>query len=305
MPYTGELIALITVLCWTVSVQFFEAASKRVGATSVNIIRITIALILFSGYLYFKHGYFIPLEFPIRAWFYLGLSGIVGFFLGDICLFKALVELGPRMALLIFSLSAPSAAIIGWIFLSETYLPFQWAGMLVTLTGVCIVILEKKSPHTLPGKKTRRAVSFKGVMFGIGAMLGQASGYVLSKAGMQTDAGYLDAFASTQIRAIAAFVCFILYFTLTRNWGSMVAAVRDTRALVFTATGSVIGPFIGVSLSLMVLRYLTAGIASTFLSLTPICIIPFSIYIHKEHVSMRAFVGAVIAVGGIWLLMYK
>jgi drug/metabolite transporter (DMT)-like permease len=305
MPYTGELIALITVLCWTVSVQFFEAASKRVGATSVNIIRITIALILFSGYLYFKHGYLIPLEFPIRAWFYLGLSGIVGFFLGDICLFKALVELGPRMALLIFSLSAPTAAIIGWIFLSETYLPFQWAGMLVTLTGVCIVILEKKSPQTLPGKKIRRAVSFKGVMFGIGAMLGQASGYVLSKAGMQTEAGYLDAFASTQIRAIAAFVCFILYFTLTRKWGNVVAAVRDTRALVFTATGSVIGPFIGVSLSLMVLQYLTAGIASTFLSLTPICIIPFSIYIHKEHLSMRAFVGAVIAVGGIWLLMYK
>lgn len=305
MPYTGELIALITVLCWTVSVQFFEAASKRVGATSVNIIRITIALILFSGYLYFKHGYLIPLEFPIRAWFYLGLSGIVGFFLGDICLFKALVELGPRMALLIFSLSAPTAAIIGWIFLSETYLPFQWAGMLVTLTGVCIVILEKKNPHILPGKKTRRAVSFKGVMFGIGAMLGQASGYVLSKAGMQTETGYLDAFASTQIRAIAAFVCFILYFTLTRKWGNVVAAVRDTRALVFTATGSVIGPFIGVSLSLMVLRYLTAGIASTFLSLTPICIIPFSIYIHKEHLSMRAFVGAVIAVGGIWLLMYK
>jgi drug/metabolite transporter (DMT)-like permease len=305
MPYTGELIALTTVLCWTVSVQFFEAASKRVGATSVNIIRITIALILFSTYLYIKNGYLIPLEFPIRAWFYLGLSGFVGFFLGDICLFKALVELGPRMTLLIFSLSAPTTAIIGWIFLSETYLPFQWAGMLVTLTGVCIVILEKKNLSTLPGKMTRQTVSFKGIMFGIGAMLGQAFGYVLSKAGMQTEAGYLDAFASTQIRAIAAFVCFILYFTLTRKWGNVVAAVRDTRALVFTATGSVIGPFIGVSLSLMILQYLTAGIASTFLSLTPICIIPFSIYVHKEHVSMRAFVGAVIAVGGIWLLMYK
>lgn len=305
MPYTGELIAIVTVLCWTVSVQFFEVASKRVGATSVNIIRITTALILFSTYLYIKNGYLIPLEFPLRAWFYLGLSGIVGFFLGDICLFKALVELGPRMALLIFSLSAPTAAIIGWIFLSETYLPFQWAGMLVTLTGVCIVILEKKSPHKLPDKKTRRTVSFKGVMFGIGAMLGQASGYVMSKTGMQTAEGFLDAFAATQIRAIAAFVCFILYFTLARKWGNVTAAVRDTRALVFTATGSVIGPFIGVSLSLMALQYLTTGIASTFLSLTPICIIPFSIYIHKEHVSMRAFAGAVIAVAGIWLLMNK
>ena len=142
-------------------------------------------------------------------------------------------------------------------------------------------------------------------MFGIGAMLGQASGYVLSKAGMQTAEGFLDAFAATQIRAIAAFICFILYFTLAGKWGNVTAAVRDTRALVFTATGSVIGPFIGVSLSLMVLQYLTTGVASTFLSLTPVCIIPFSIYLHKEHVSMRAFAGAVIAVAGIWLLMNK
>ncbi len=53
----------------------------------------------------------------------------------------------------------------------------------------------------------------------------------------------------------------------------------------------------------MALQYLTAGVASTFLSLTPVCIIPFAIYIHKEHVSLRAFAGAVIAVAGIWLLM--
>lgn len=70
-----------------------------------------------------------------------------------------------------------------------------------------------------------------------------------------------------------------------------------------TATGAVIGPFVGVSLSLMVLHYLTTGVASTFLSLTPVCIIPFSIYIHKESVSMRAFAGAVVAVAGLWLLM--
>lgn len=305
MPYTGELIALITVLCWTISVQFFEAASKRVGATSVNIIRLFTALVLFSCYLYIKHGYIIPFDFPIRAWFYLGLSGVIGFFLGDICLFKALVELGPRLSLLIFSLSAPMAAILGWTFLAETYLPIQWMGMLVTLTGVCMVILEKNSKPALPGQKISRKTSFKGIMFGIGAMLGQAGGYVMSKAGMQTAEGFLNPFAATQIRAIAAFICFILFFTLTRKWGNVTAAVRDTKALVFTATGSVIGPFIGVSLSLMVLQYLTAGIASTFLSLTPICIIPFSIYLHKEHVSMRAFAGAIIAVAGIWLLMYK
>ncbi|MCG8617827.1 MAG: DMT family transporter [Desulfobacterales bacterium] len=305
MPYTGELIALVTVLCWTISVQFFEAASKRVGATPVNIIRITTALILFSMYLLVKNGSLVPLDFPLRAWIYLGLSGVIGFFLGDICLFKALVELGPRLALLIFSLSAPMTAILGWTFLDETYLPLQWAGMLVTLTGVGMVILEKNKPAGLPANRINRTASFRGILFGAGAMLGQAGGYVMSKTGMQTPDGFLDAFAATQIRAIAAFICFILFFTVTRRWGHVRTAVRDTRALALTATGSVIGPFIGVSLSLMVLQYLTAGVASTFLSMTPVCIIPFSIYIHKERVSLRAFAGAVIAVAGIWLLMSK
>lgn len=303
MPYTGELIAISTVLCWTVSVQFFEAASKRVGATPVNIIRITTALILFGIFLSFRNGEVIPLGFPLKAWIFLGLSGIIGFFLGDICLFKALVELGPRIALLIFSISAPVAALIGWAFLGETYVLHQWVGMLVTLSGVGLVIFEKKTSTPLARGLGQRAITLKGILFGIGAMLGQAVGYVLSKAGMQTDTGYLDAFAATQIRALSAFVCFVLFFTLTREWHRVARAVKDTRALIFTATGAFIGPFLGVSLSLMVLHYLSTGVASTFLSMTPVCIIPFSIYLHKEHVSLRAFLGAIIAVGGIWLLM--
>ncbi len=303
MPYTGELIAITTVLCWTVSVQFFEAAAKRVGATPVNIIRITTALILFGVFLFFKNGTLVPLDFPLESWIFLSLSGIIGFFLGDICLFKALVEIGPRIALLIFSLSAPVAALAGWAFLSETYVLHQWVGMLVTLAGVGLVIFEKKEPKNLSKLLRQRAITIKGILFGIGAMLGQAFGYVLSKAGMQTENGYLDAFAATQIRALAAFVCFIIFFTLTREWRRVVRAVKDTRALVFTATGAIIGPFLGVSLSLMVLHYLSTGVASTFLSMTPVCIIPFSIFLHKEHVSIRAFIGAIVAVCGIWLLM--
>ncbi|MBU0972053.1 MAG: DMT family transporter [Proteobacteria bacterium] len=303
MPYTGELIAIVTVLCWTVSVQFFEAAAKRVGATPVNIIRISTALVLFGLFLFFKNGEIVPLNFPLRSWVFLSLSGIIGFFLGDICLFKALVELGPRIALLIFSLSAPMAALIGWVFLAEIYEIHQWAGMLVTLTGVGLVIFERKRPKDTANQLLQRAITLKGIVFGIGAMLGQACGYVMSKAGMQTEAGFLDPFAATQIRALSAFVCFVLFFTLTRKWRQVASAIADTRALVFTATGAVIGPFIGVSLSLMVLHYLSSGVASTFLSLTPVCIIPFSIFLHKEHVSIRAFGGALIAVSGIWLLM--
>ena len=303
MPFIGEIIAIATVLCWTVSVQFFGAAAKEVGSIPVNIIRIFVALLLFGLFLFFRDGSLVPVNFPAHAWIYLSLSGIVGFFIGDIFLFKALVELGPRVAMLIHSLAAPTSAIIGWLFLNETYVLHQWIGIAVTLSGVAIVILERNQKVSPSQKLEVEGISLQGVIYGFAAMLGQAVGYIFSKAGMQTESGYLDAFAATQIRAIAAFVCFVLFFTISGKWGNVKKALNNTKAVAFTAIGALIGPFLGVSLSLLALHYLATGVAATFLSLVPICIIPFSIFLHKEHVSIRAFGGAVIAVFGIYLLM--
>ncbi len=303
MPFVGEAIALTTVLCWTFSVQFFAAASKEVGAIPVNIIRLFVALLLFTALLLFRQGALFPVDFPLRAWFLLSLSGVIGFFIGDIFLFKALVELGPRITMLIQSLAAPTAAVFGWTFLHERYNLQQWLGMAITLAGVCAVILEK-SREAAPARKLQvTRISYRGVAFAFAAMLGQAGGLLLSKSGMQTDAGYLDAFSATQIRALAAFCCFVIFFTVTGKWQNVRAALANRKAVAFTAIGAAIGPFIGVSMSLMALHYLPTGVASTFFSLIPICIIPFSIYLHKEHVSLLAIAGAVVAVFGVYLLM--
>ena len=178
----------------------------------MNIIWIFIALILFGIFLLLRDGSCIPDNFPAHAWVYLSLSGIVGFFIGDIFLFKALVELGPLVAMLIHSLAAPTSAIIGWLFLNEIYVLHQWLGITITLLGVAIVILEKNQKVSTFQKLKVRRISLQGIVYGFLAILGQAGGYVLSKAGMQTETGYLDAFAVTQIRALAAFLCFVLFF---------------------------------------------------------------------------------------------
>ena len=301
MLTTGTLVALATVLCWTGSVQFFEAASKKVGAIPVNIIRLSVALLLFSIFLFWRDGVVIPTHFPAHAWLFLSLSGMIGFFFGDIFLFKALVELGPRITMLIQSLAAPTAALIGWLVLGEQYLLHQWLGMLVTLSGVTLVVLERGKKKTARSLQPRDA-TMKGVCFALLAMIGQAGGLLLSKAGMQVENGYLDAFSATQIRALAAFFCFLIYFTLGRRWSQVGAAVHNTWAVLLTATGAFLGPFLGVSLSLLALHYLTAGVACTYFALVPVCIIPFAVYLHKEHVSLRAICGACIAVFGVYLL---
>ena len=303
MNFYGELIALTTVLCWTLSVQFFEAASKRIGSTSVNIIRIGLALVFFTLLLLIREGQTLPFDFPARAWLYLSLSGIIGFFFGDIFLFKALVELGPRVTMLIQSLAAPTAAIIGWAVLKETYLPLQWLGMVIALSGVSLVVLEKGKKLNPSQRLKVKRISLKGIWYAFFAMSGQAVGMVLSKLGMQGEDGYLDAFASTQIRALAAFICFVILFSIAGKWSQLMEALHNKTAVAATSMGAFLGPFIGVSLALMSLHYLPTGVASTFFSLIPICIIPFSIYLHKEYVSPRAVAGAFIAVFGVYLLV--
>ena len=300
--FTGVFIAVATVLCWTVSVQFFEAASKRVGPTPVNIVRIGIAILLFGLLLLIRDGVPLPVDFPLRAWALLGFSGVVGFFIGDIFLFKALVEMGPRLTMLLHSLAAPTAAIIGWFFLDEHYTSLQWFGMAVTLSGVGMVIMEKKNKHPVRPGSSQRSATVAGVIFGLLAMAGQGCGMVLSKAGMQYDSGYLDAFAATQIRALAAFICFLVYFTMSRRWTNVFHVMKDGRALTYTTLGAAIGPFVGVSLALLSLHYISTGVASTIFALVPVFIIPFAIIIHHEHVSFRAIGGACIAVIGVYLL---
>jgi drug/metabolite transporter (DMT)-like permease len=304
MPFFGEAIALATVLCWTCSVQFFAAASQRIGVIPVNIIRLAVALVLFAVALWLRDGSPVPLDFPGHAWWYLGLSGVVGFFIGDIFLFKALVELGPRLAMLIQSLAAPTAALLGYLFLGESYMPHQWLGMAIALFGVAMVIFERSPAPAQPSGKERhvRRVTTSAVVIGALGMCGQAVGIILSKTGMQVPGGYLDAFAATEIRAIAAFCCFAVLFTVTGKWRNVQNGLRDHRAVLYTSLGAVFGPFVGVSLSLLSLHYLTSGVASTFFALVPVCIIPFSVYLHREFVSLRAVVGALIAVGGVWLL---
>ncbi len=306
-PYTGEIIAFLTVLCWTVGSQFFEAAGKRVGSVTENLVRLVLAAIFLCATLLISKGQLIPLDFPLRNWGWLALSGVIGFALGDMFLFKAFVEIGPRVSMLVMSLSAPVTALIGWGFLGEIYRPIQWLGIVVTLSGVAMVILERNGAVSTevatPRKRILKKITPHGILMAFLGMLGQAIGFILSKVGMQSGGHMLDPVAATYIRVIAGTLGVIAIFFILGWWPKLWQSRHDLRAFAFTSVGAFLGPYLGVVLSLAALHYTSAGVASTIMALTPVMLIPFAVFIHKEHVSLRALTGTVVAFSGIVLLI--
>jgi drug/metabolite transporter (DMT)-like permease len=296
----GELIALLTAICWTITGLAFQQATRRAGSLSVNIIRLLMAFIIYMVVSAFLRGSFFPSGASQFNWVWLSLSGIIGFVFGDYFLFKSYEYISVRISMLVFSLSPPFAAIISWFALGETMSLKSIFAMMITLSGIILVVTNKKKPDDKKdGKKSNLQFSFpiKGLLFALLGTIGQSTGLVLSKYGM----GDYNVFAATQIRIIAGTIGFIILVSIIKRWPKVKAAATDIKAMKFIGIGAFFGPFIGVYLSLLAVSYTTIGIASTIMAIIPVLIIPPSILLYKEKVTIKEFIGALISVGGVVL----
>lgn len=298
MSYYGEFAALLAAVCWTVSSLAFESAGKRVGSISLNIIRLCMAFILISLFNLISRGMILAVDADLYTWFWLSVSGLVGFVLGDLFLFKAFILVSARITMLIMSLAPPIAAIIGWMLLGEVLTAKQIMGMAITITGIAIVLLYKNSglkSILAQVKQKKMTIALSGLFFAFLGTVGQAAGLVLSKKGM----GDFDAFAATQIRIIAGIFGFAFIITVFKRWKSVMSAFHCVPAVKSMSLGSFSGPFLGVSFSLIAVKYTETGIAATLMGIVPVLIIIPAVLINKEKIKAMEIVGAIIAVTGV------
>lgn len=297
--YFGEIAALMTAVFWTVTSLSFESAGKKVGSLSVNLIRLVIAFFIYGVVNYFRRGLFLPLDAGTERWLWLALSGIVGFVIGDLLLFQAYVVIGARISMLMMALAPPITAFAGWLLLGEMLSPMNWVGMAVTLSGISIVILkrEKKEIDSTKRRKITTNYSLTGILLAFGGAVGQGVGLVLSKKGM----GNYDAFAASHIRVITGMVGFAIILLFAKRYGKLWKALHHKSAMKRIALGSLFGPFLGVSFSLLAIQHTKAGIAATIMSIVPVLIIPPAIIFFHEKVNWKESIGAVITVAGVAL----
>lgn len=263
----------------------------------VNLFRLVVGFVFLSLFTWLFRGYFFPVDATGSNWFYLVLSGLLGFVFGDLCLFQAFVVIGARISMLLMALAPPITALFSWIFLKEELSPGSWVGMILTLSGVAIVVLKREDPvvKTKFLNKVRFSYPIWGILLGLGGAVGQSAGLVLSKYGMQ---GY-NAFASAQIRVLAGIAGFSFLFVIMGLWKEAFRALSDRKPMLQLSLGAFFGPFLGVSFSLLAVQLTSAGIAATIMSIVPVLIIPPAMILFKEKVTIKETIGAILAVVGV------
>jgi len=292
--HLGEIYSFITAICWTVTAVAFELAGKKIGSLSVNYIRLIIGFILISLITTFSRGMVLPLDAGSHQWIWLSISGFIGFVIGDLFLFQSFLEIGSRISMLIMALVPPITALLGFLTMREMITVSDFFGMVITIVGIFVVVLVK-NPE---GNKFELSRSIKGIAYAFIGALGQSLGLVLSKIGM----GSYNPFAATQIRIIAGMIGFTIVFMFMKGWDKLKVDIKNKEAFKPLFWGTLFGPVLGVTFSLLAVQHTTTGVSSTITSISPVLIIPFSIYIFKDKVSPKEIFGAIISVVGVSIL---
>ncbi len=328
--FVGEAAALTAAFLWAAATLMFGKLGKQLSPLVLNLVKGTFALCFIAVTLLAQSAiggdsFTLPSQTGI-ATVYLLLSGGIGIGLGDTAYFSAINTLGVRKALLLETLAPPVAAILAWIFLSEKLSLLSIIGMLLTLIGIAWVISERTpgTDHTKQGA---------GIKVALLAVFCQASGAVLSRAALADTV--VDPLWSSLLRLLAGMV-FMGAITLLQphrlgeyeavnpqlnrkassresdnsrvNWPyrlqQSIYALKTPSLLLGVGMAAFFGTYLGIWLQQISLKYTAAGIAQALLATSPLFVLPMAALL-GDRITWRATLGAIIALSGVWLLLYS
>ena len=287
----GIGIALCSAAAWAVGSILFRKIGDDASPLGMNLGKGLIGLVLL-GVVLLAVG-LEPLD--TRTLLYLGASGIVGIALGDTFFFMALMRLEPRMTLLLGTIGQVLTVLMALLFLGERPAPLAWGGIALVLAGVTWVMFEQLDEDDQDVRSKRS----QGVIWGLLAAVCMSVGIILAKVGVES----VSALEATWVRLAFGMAGLTLYGLLTRNLVSWLTPFKSPVLLrkIFVAVLVVI--FGGFWLSILALKYIDASLATILMSTEPLFILPLAIFILKEKVSVRAIVGALVAVSGVVLIV--
>lgn len=296
MPYVGEISAIISAFAFSACALFFTSASHRIGSFSMSHFRMLFATVMLVIIQLILTGRLFPAEMSLVNWLLLAMSGLTGFFMCDALLFQSYVDSSPRIGVLIFNIYPFVGALFAWVFLKEVLSFGAVIGITITMGGIVWVALERGDGNIHLHKRHYA----RGMILASGAGILQGISFVLAKPSMEGE-GSADPLTATLIRAMFGGAAFWAVSLVRGRLRGIVRKSSNSRAMLATFFGAVVG-FIGVWLSMIAVKLAPVGIATTLIAMMPVTILPMTAIVHRERISWRAIIGAIVACLGVAIL---
>jgi len=295
-PY--DLFALGAAACWALGSVMSVTPSRHLGAFAFTRWRMAMVAVMLWTVVAVQGSWH---SFNGHAWGVMGVSGLIGIFIGDTALFSAINRLGPRRAGVLFATHAAFSAALGFALLDERMSIQALLGGVLTMAGVMLAIVlgrHKDETHAWEANHGQVGV---GVALALLAALCQAVGSLIAKPVMAQQVDPIMASAVRVSVATAAHGVLLLA-------GFMAARAHQAptaRVLAQTGLNGFIAMGIGMTLVLLALEQGDVGMVAILSSVSPILVLPLLWLQLKRAPAPGAWLGAILTVVGTALILWR
>lgn len=303
MSLIAIICALFAALCWAITPFVSHGISLSYGAVAAvrwRMITVFIALMILS--LFWGSWSNVTLHHII----FLGLSGVIGIFIGDSLLFTSLRRVGPRRNAALYATNAPMAVFLGFI-IGDVIAPLALLGCFIVFAGVVLACFygRKASGKVHPFESSIGALSIA-VMIGLGSALCQALGVVIARPVLDIAQGDdLHIINATAIRVGASVACFMLWRVIQPSTTKPLKPI-DMHGFGQICLSGLVGMGIAMPLFLLALRYGDAGIVASLASTSPVLVLPILWLLTKQMPHLYAWLGAMLTmIGSVFIFIFQ
>ena len=281
----GDFYAILTALCWSCGVIFFEIAGRVLNSLQISLLKNIVGVLGFISFIILQGDPF-P-DFIGQEYVILIISGIIGVAIGDIFFLASLRRIGSSLSAIVSTGYTISIFILAFLMFGEVISFISYLGGVLVILGVVIGTIDRDL------ERTPKEILY-GVSFGLLANLCTAYSVLLLRPIMDVHPVVPIALIRFSIgMIISAFG--ILYLN-----GKF--ALRETILKGFSNYNLLAGAFFGTFLSVIFwlagFKYTLAGRAAIYNQLSTIFIILLASVFLNQHMTKRKWVAVSLALMG-------
>jgi len=240
----------------------------------------------------------------VGAFWWLFLSGVIGFAIGDSLYFAAFPKAGVQVTAMVGNLIPILTGLLGWLFLGETAGAATWFWMVVVLSGISLVVLDPAGRSSDAGPAMDPKDRALGLLYAFGSALSQALGIVAASSAFEA-VGVLPGTIARLVGGILSALVIGAFAGLLPGARGIVAELSElTRPLRtpllmrMLLVPTIVATILSLPLHSTAVRGAPPHIAALVLATSPLFILPLGRLFGARHGPL-SLVGTLIGFAGV------